>query len=269
MQMPPGNRLNAISDGLSLLAENVATLGVDIEFLREAERGRSLWIVARQAEEEAAKALILLDLARSDPTDQGGALRQLRHFYDHLARCIYAEVTHMAPADFAEVRKMVDSMRSSLYLDGPNGADWIFRNRLLASREEGLYVDYIHDSEGERWLTPATTDEISFGGPSPAVRELVGSLKRLGAMSEPGLAISAEAWAQVEVTDSTRWQEVVRINREVVAKWVAEGLGDDATEADVTRTIRSWTFPLSSLELSMIEVARAELEAEQERLTPA
>lgn len=176
------------------------------------------------------------------------------------------EIAHMAPADFAEVRRMVESMRPSLYLDGPSGVDWIFRNRLLANREEGLYVDYVHDDEGNRWLTPATSDEISFGGPSPAIRELVGSLERLGAMTEPGLAITAEAWAQVKITDNTHWQEVVQVNHEVAAKLIGEGLGKDATDADVKRVTGGWTFPLSDLDLSMIEVSRADLEAEQERL---
>jgi hypothetical protein len=137
MQLSTKSRREAISEGLGLLAENVATLGADIDLLCEEGRGRSLWILARQAEEEAAKALILLDLALVDPQDREGAGRVMKHFYDHLARCIYAEVTQMAPADFAEVRRMVDSMRPSLYLHGPEGIEWIFRNRLLVAREEG------------------------------------------------------------------------------------------------------------------------------------
>lgn len=268
MQLAPAARRAPISEGLGLLAENVATLGADIDLLRGESRGRSFWILARQAEEEAAKALILLDLARSDQRENKGAVRQLKHFYDHLARCIYAEVTQMSPADFAEVRRMVESMRPSLYLDGPEGFEWIFRNRLLAAREEGLYVDYVTDEEGERWVTPASGEEISFGGPSPAVTELVGSLHRLGAMSERGLAIAAGAWAGVEVTDATHWQEVVALNREVVGELIAEGLTEHAVEADSAAVIRRWTFPLSALELSMIDVSRAELEAEQERLAP-
>jgi AbiV family abortive infection protein len=268
MQLPPPARLEAISEGLGLLAENVTALGADIDLLRQAGRGRSLWILARQAEEEAAKALILLDLARTDPGDHESAARSLKHFYDHLARCIYAEVTQMSPADFAEVRRMVDSMRPSLYLDGPEGFEWIFRNRLLAQREEGLYVDYIHDDEGERWVTPAGDDEISFGGPSPAVRELVGSLATLGAFDPRGLAIAAASWAQVELADDTHWQEVVARNRQVVGELIAAGLGEAASEDDATRVTGGWTFPLSGLELSMIKVSRAELEADQERLAP-
>jgi AbiV family abortive infection protein len=268
MQLAPAARRVAISEGLGLLAENVATLGTDIDLLREEGRGRSLWILARQAEEEAAKALVLLDFARSDQNDQTGAVRQLRNFYDHLARCIYAEVTQMSPADFAEVRRMVDSMRPSLYLDGPEGFEWIFRNRRIAAREEGLYVDYVTDEEGEHWVTPASGEEISFGGPSPAVRELVGSLHRLGAMTERGLAIAARAWTGVEMTDATHWQEVVALNREVIVELIAEGLAEHAGEADAAAVIRGWTFPLSGLDLSMIEVSRADLEAEQERLAP-
>ena len=87
----------------------------------------------------------------------------------------------MAPADFAEVRRMVASMRPSLYLEGPEGFEWIFRNHLLAAREEGLYVDYVHDSGGERWVTPAGREAIAFGAPSPVIRELIVSLARLGA----------------------------------------------------------------------------------------
>jgi AbiV family abortive infection protein len=269
MQLTPSARLEAISEGLGLLAENVATLGADIDLLRGAGRGRSLWILARQAEEEAAKALILLDLARSDPRDQDAAARQLKHFYDHLARCIYAEVTQMSPADFAEVRRMVGSMRPELYLDGPEGFEWIFRNRLLTAREEGLYVDYVHDDDGERWVTPALSDEISFGGPSPAVRELVGSLTSLGAFDPRGLAIAASVWGQAELTEDTHWQEILARNRQVVDELIKAGLGEAASEEDTTRVIRSWTFPLSGLDLTMLEVSRAELEAKQERLAPA
>lgn len=267
MQLPPARRREQISKGLIHLADNVATLDADIGLLAEEGRGRSLWILARQAEEEAAKALILLDLARMDRRDQAGQTRQLANFYDHLARCIYAEVTQMSPADFAEVKRMVESMRPSHFLDGPNGFDWIFRNRLLANREEGLYVDYVHDDEGERWVTPASNDTIHFGGPSPAVRDLIGSLRRVGAMSVRGLEVLADIWAGGELADDTHWQEVVALNRRVTERLIADDLGEEGVGSeDVRRVLDRWTFPLSGLELSMVEVSRSALEAEQERL---
>jgi hypothetical protein len=45
------------------------------------------------------------------------------------------------PADVAKVRGYADSLRRTLYLDGPNEVDRIFRNVVEAEREESLYAD--------------------------------------------------------------------------------------------------------------------------------
>jgi hypothetical protein len=82
--------------------------------------------------------LILLDLVRLGWRDHSKVKAQISPFYDHLGRCIYVEVLESRPADFAEVRRMVEDMRQAYFLDGPNDVDWIFRNELLSSREEGL-----------------------------------------------------------------------------------------------------------------------------------
>lgn len=268
MQLSPQARLEAISGGLAKSAENVAALDGDIDLLCCSGRGRGLRMLAGQADEEAAKALILLDLVRTDRRDHEASGRVLGHFYDHLARCIYAEVTRMAPADFVEVRRMVASMRPSLYLDGPEGIEWILRNRLLAGREEGLYVDYVTDEDGERWVSPAEDEAISFGGPSPVLRELIGSLARLGAFDSRGLAILADTWEGVEVTDETRWPEVVARNRRLLGGLLDAGLAEAADEEDARRVIHGLTFPLSGLDLSELKVPLADLEALQERFAP-
>jgi hypothetical protein len=115
-------------------------------------------------------------------------------------------------------------------------------------------------------VTPAEHEEISFGGPSRAVRELIGSLGRLGAFHPRGLGIAAAAWAEVELADDTHWQEVLDRNRQVVGDLVDAGLAEAAGEEDVTRVVYSWTFPLSGLDLTMCKVSRAELEARQVEL---
>jgi hypothetical protein len=269
MQLGESDRLDVIAEGLPLLVENVATLSGDLESLRTAERKRGLWMLAGQADEEAAKALILLDLVRMNQQDRPGMTRQIGRFYNHLARCIYAEMAQMNPADFAEVRRMVESMRPSHYLDGPNDVDWIFRNHLLAVREERLYVDYIHEEEGNRWITPATNDDVLFGGPSPAVRDLIAAMDRLGCMSRPGLTAVAEAWQGQTIQDSTHWQEIVAINRSIVDGLFEKDLAsDEATDDDACRLIDHWTFPLGELDISELKVSRAELQAEKERWAP-
>lgn len=262
-------RLATISEGLGLLVENVDTLGGDVEALSAAGRRRAVWIVANHADEEAAKVLILIDLVRMDQRHSEAVSRQIGRFYNHLARRIYAELSQMSPADFAEVRRIVESMRPSHFLDGPNDVDWIFPNRLMADREERLYVDFVDEEEGGRWITPASDDEIRFGGPSSLVRDLVGALHRLGTTTEEGLGIVAEAWRDLEIDDTTHWQMVFGINCEVVEKLQERGLAaGELTQEDVELVARSWTFPLAQLEMSQIRVARSEVEAEQERWSP-
>ena len=65
------------------------------------------------------------------------------------------------------------------YLAGPNDVDWIFRNQLLSSREDGLYVDYVRYEDGAAWSTPAGRDVLG-SVPDTAVQRLVIVLHRLG-----------------------------------------------------------------------------------------
>lgn len=269
MQQKEPDRREEIAEGLDLLEENIATLGDDLEVLRAAGRRRGLWMLANQADEEAAKALILLDFVRMDQGDHEAATNQLKRFYDHLSRCIYVEVTQMNPADFAEVRRMVASLRPSHHLDGPTGVDWIFRNPLLQNREDRLYVDFGQEDEGESWKTPARDDEVRFGGPPAAVRDLVGAMHRVGCASGEGLTVLAEAWAGQEFNDATRWQEIAAINQAVVATLLERGLArPEATQDDVNRVIDRWGFPLSGITLSEKKVSLAALRREQEQWVP-
>src|ERR1700722_7943654 len=163
LQLAEPKRLDAIAEGLGLLTEHVATLREDVVYLAEGARARGRAVLGAQSEEEAAKALILLDCVRMDWRDRKAVSRQIGRFYNHLARCIYADVTQMRPGDFREVRERVDWLRRSHHLDGPNDVDWIFRNPLIAEREDSLYVDYVHEEEGDRWSTPASKKGSDFG----------------------------------------------------------------------------------------------------------
>jgi hypothetical protein len=98
MQLPVPKRLDAIAEGLGLLVEHVATLREDALHLAESDKPRGLAVLSAQSEEEAAKALILLDLVRMGWRDNEAVTRQIGRFYDHLARCIYADTTQIRPA---------------------------------------------------------------------------------------------------------------------------------------------------------------------------
>lgn len=269
LQLPSKERFPRISEGLGLLVEQVAALDSDLSALAKAERWRGLDILAAQADEEAAKALILLDFVRMDPSDRKASARQLGYFYNHLARCIYVEMVQRRPAEFAEVRGRVDEQRQSHYLDGPSDVDWIFRNELLARREESLYVDYIHEEEGDRWVTPASNDRFMYPPSPEPIRNLVGALHRLGAMSPKGLTVIADHWSPVALEEQTHWQEVVAINRAIVEELTdADLVTAEALPEDDSFMIEHWPFPMGSLDLSVRNVDISELEAERDRWHP-
>lgn len=269
MQKGLAERLDLISEGLLLLVEHVEELSGDAEALQKTGRKRGVWILADQADEEAAKVLILLDLLRMDPGDSAGLAQQLGRFHQHLARRIYVEVAEMTPADFGEVRRIVEMLRPSHYLDGPNDVDWIFPNRLLSDREQRLYVDLDWEDGRARWTTPADDDELRFGGPCPTVRELVMSMYRIGLMTPDGLRLVSEIWADAELDDETHWRTLFDLNREAVIAVLDAGLdSDDVTQTDIDRVAQRWGFPLGGLDLSQLKVPPEELREEQERWAP-
>lgn len=265
-QLPAARRLEVIAEGLSLIAENVRSLRDDIQYLYDGARPRTAEMITGQADEEAAKVLILLDLIRSGVSNTEIVKLQTTQFYEHLPRCIYAEMAHMHPASFAEAKSLVDLERKSHFLDGPNDVDWIFRNQLMSQREQRLYVDYVVEEDGARWVSPARFDRVNFG-PLTAVPNLVLALERTRCTSLAGLKICAEEWDGVVIDSATHWQTVAQLNRRILAR-----LGDQephfstATADDRRRVVDSWGFPLTSVDLTMDAVARTNLLAERARV---
>lgn len=264
VQLPPSRRLDAIAEGLELLVEHVAALTDDLLYLGQAGRRRGVPMLQTQSQEEAAKVLILLDLVRLGWGDHERVMAQIRCFYSHLSRCIYAELSQMSPADFAEVRRLVRGMRPSHYLDGPGEVDWIYRNELLDSRESGLYVDYVQHEDDAEWVTPARYAGLAFG-PDTAVQHLVAALHRLGATSRPGLDIIAKEWTGQVIEDDTHWTSVAALNKRVVTQLTEANLVlPDATTDDARLVIDRWTFPLHSLDLDEVRVPLKELQARRD-----
>jgi AbiV family abortive infection protein len=155
-RIPESQRFCVLSEGMELLADNVATLDLDASTLVASRRSRGAAVLRCFAEEEAAKVLILLDLARAGWKNHAAVKACMQNFYAHLARGLYAQAYDGSPADLAEVRGYVEQLRQQYYLDGPMDVDWIFGNEVLTSREERLYVDYVEDENGDRhWTGPA------------------------------------------------------------------------------------------------------------------
>ena len=86
--------------------------------------------------EVAGKFLIFVDAARLGRPSQRKLRDQLKRAGDHLAKGLYAKATEIRPADFKELLGFLEPERATLYLDGPNDVDSIFRNEILSSRGE-------------------------------------------------------------------------------------------------------------------------------------
>lgn len=192
-QLPEDQRFAVLAEGMQLLAENVVTLEADATTLAASRRNRSAAVLRGFADEEAAKVLILLDLARAGWNEQAAVAACFSRFYDHLARGLYVRAYDGSPADLAEVRRYVDRLRQKYYLDGPMDVDWIFRNEVLTDREEQLYVDYIEDEHGSRhWTGPADRAAVfdapfSLPAPVSTVSRLVAAMHHIGLLTERGL----------------------------------------------------------------------------------
>jgi AbiV family abortive infection protein len=269
LSKPVPQRLPVIAEGLGLLVEHVETLRGTVDRLLKDGDPRGAAILDEVAVEEAAKVLVLLDLVRAGSKQQARAAQTVKHFYDHVARGIYAEVAMMRPADYAEVRRMVEGMRPSHYLDGPNGFDWIFRNPIETRREETFYVDYVKDDEGTRWVSPESNDRFPRWGPSPVIN-LVSAMRQSGLLSEQGLRLTQQEWQDVAVDDKLRWVDVRDRTVRIIDALGAAGLQEkDLTEAGLARVVEQWSFPLFDLDLRKRPVEQADLDDERKRAEDA
>jgi AbiV family abortive infection protein len=252
---------------MSLLAEHARTLEASATTLRRSKQIRGAFPLRALAEEEAAKFLILLDVARCPRKPQRQKRDQLARFHDHLAKGIYARVSEMRPADYGEVGQYVEGLRQSHYLDGPNDVDWVFRNEVEAQREERLYVDFMESDEGRSWHSPAGWDDLDLLEWSDVIR-LVAGMERAGFASPEGLQIVAELWRGFVLVDSVHWQTARKLNVRTLETLKEAGLADDMTEPDASVIVEQWSFPLHSLDLRPIQADIEELRERQRNWSP-
>ncbi|WP_327038951.1 hypothetical protein [Micromonospora maris] len=268
LNLPEQRRFAVMAEGMDRLASSVAILAADAAALAGSRRHQSAAVLRCFADEEAAKILILLDVARAGWKDRTAVEDLLRWFYRHLARGLYVQAYDGRPADLAEVRRYVNGLRAEFYLDGPTGDDWIFRNEIMAGREERLYVDYASDEDGiGRWTGPADRaamfdEPYRFPAPPSVAVQLVAAMYRIGLVSHAGLEATGKVWQGLTVDDTTHWTQMRPHNVAVVERLAAKGLIPDNEEGwHAARFVCDhWSFPLYSLDLDMEKVAIAELQ---------
>ena len=269
-QLSQNDFLQKVSSGLNLILQNANYLIDDAKLLLERDSNAAnngVWILRGIAEEEAAKFLILIDAVRC-PKKHERFEKHLQNFNDHVAKGIYAKYYNMRPATLGEIISRVDSYRAEYYLDGPQGIDWIFRNRISQTREEMMYVDYIEDDEGHRWQKPNPISMIGGKMYNPELKRNVlkvsQALQDVGCTTPESLSLMLEFWKDIEMKESFHWQELRKLNISFFEKMESMGLLLD----NPNFLIDCWLFPIYSIDLSLIKVNKQELREIQERWNP-
>jgi AbiV family abortive infection protein len=261
------NLFEVISQGLTLTYENANNIIKDSIFLKQNKHHQGSEILENLGNEEAAKFLILLDAIRCDRKKQGYFSRQLKYFSNHLARNIYANYCCMSPADFLEVREIIENERVQYYLDGPEYKNWVYRNTHISKRESCMYVDYVKIEDKYHWISPNNQPmkESIYGSLShSSIFILIKALHTTGCTSPDGLKVIASKWRPIEIKDDMSCVELEKINSDIL-----EELGKRTLLHNIKNEINilknCWLYPLYQLDLNekKMDLKTMQLEAKK------
>jgi len=265
-------RLRLIAAGLPVLHQSAEEL-IQAEAALPREHQRARGMLLGQADEEAAKALILLDAIRCPPRRQQDINRTLGNFYQHLARLLYAEACRWHAMSLSKLDEYLRMDRYSHYLDGPNDVDFVYRNRALDSRDCFLYADLVdHNGElewqipGPRFgsIIPPEHDFLGVNVPEPKALPLVRALTRIGAFKLEGLRLIQQIWRPLALEAETSWLEIEKLNKATLDRLKERGLFENVSDEDIRRVI-DWQFPMYPLDFVPIRVTKEEFEEERAR----
>jgi AbiV family abortive infection protein len=262
IELKQEQRFPVIGEGLTRLGDHVAGLAQSVSVLKGANDVRGAAALDVICTEEAAKVLILLDMARS-MHQQKELTKACKYFYDHLARGIYAYVHEANPSLYSEVEGYVEDCRPSHYLDGPNDADWIFRNDLQRRRDTALYVDYEETEPAKYQWTGGDPDLVHV---PQRITRLVLAMRTTGMLTEAGARAVALVWKNSSFDKSTRWEYCRVRNTQVLRSLMTEDTELTPTLVEACGIVeQKWTFPLTQLDLSLDKSTTIEELREQQR----
>ena len=211
----------------------------------------------------------MLDAVRCPQNPRDRLVAQLKKANSHLAKGLYAEASDIRPVDLTEVKRWADRESLQFYLDGPNGVEWVFRNRMTASREGALYVDYFNAGSAHYWDVPGLLDDnISQLPPSRAAMKITLALKHAGFSSPGALASIAGIWRSVPLSDEFDIYELRQLNIITLEELSRRKLLNEQPDELYSFIAREWFFPLYELPMKEIAVPAAELEAERNGWSP-
>lgn len=254
-QLNDGELFNFISEGMDHIIENVLSIEADVGQLLDSGRIRGARILRLFAEEEAGKFLVLLDLVRSLRSSCDFS-RQLKHFYDHLAKRIYVWSCISNQNYFSTVKSTIDFFRKESYINPITVNSLQDKEQLPDEREGILYIDCFEEDGKLDWITPNHIDKIyqRIGLPDSNVILLVGALFYAGFTKPSSLKKIASRWRLIQMYDEYSRVELDRDINATVDDLKRAGLHPPNVEQYLTVIKQFWFFPLHSLKLCKMTV---------------
>lgn len=268
-QIAHADRLDNLAKGLPIILSSAWSLWRSSRKL-EKKAPREAAVLRVLAEEEAAKALVLMDAVRCPTRLVASRIGNIVGWlYDHLTRLIYAEAASWRPTNVLQLREYVDQQRKTHYLEGYAG-EYIMPNWCLYTKESALYADIeVGEDEELRWSDPLRS--VLGSGPSfgealpPESLVHTDALEALGVFTPEGLRATSEIWGQVEFTDQVTRLDASELGRQLFTRLCREKLPRQyATERQASDLVYGWQMPMYDLEFSRLPVTMEELEAARE-----
>ena len=259
---------SAIAEGLNLIVKNVTKLWDAAALLSKEEKGHPARVLAIIAEEEAAKALILIDAVRCPKLPADRFANQLGRFNDHLAKGLYAKGYMLRAVTLADLQAYINLDRKEFYLDGPNDVDWIFRNEVIQRREGALYVDYVASDEEKMWFDPSVAEDLGLNLRPPKSVSMVQAFYDAGFFRKEALEAVAEIWRPSPPAMNTHFQEIRKLSYSTLKSMESRGLLEHPSSI-YSWLLDEWQFPMYDLDLSEITVSRDALREQQNNWNPS
>lgn len=268
-QMAHDDRLEFIAKGLPIVLASAQSLWRASRRLGN-EMTRETGVLRGFAEEESAKALILMDAVRCPRHRAPSRLGTIvGWFYSHLARLIYAESVLFRPVNVGELQEVVDLSRKDYFLEGIAG-EAILPNWHLFHRESLLYTDVVAGESGElSWNDPLeiiqSSDSVATEESPPLSLLLVEAMAMLGIFTLQGLVATSEVWDKVEFSGPEDHSIAMELVRELVDRLVRENLPREASVDPHMQTLFDhWQLPMYNLDFKKISISMKQLLAERE-----
>ena len=262
-QISHNDRLKFLSKGLPIILSSAQSLWKGSQKL-ENKMPREAALLRNLAEEEAAKALILIDLVRCPKAIVNSRIGRILHwFYDHLARIIYANSVSWKPTNVRELRQYVDESRKDYYIEGYVG-EYILPNQMLYMREVRFYADVQADDLGHlSWSNPIGNID-SYRDLKPMVILLIEAMSMFGMFTPNGLNAISEVWGKIEFSDEQGSHAAEKLNRKLLLQLIKDNLPSGKTKQEHTNRIYEyWQLPMYNLDLHLLKVSQEEIIMEQ------